>query len=187
SFNGARALHAVGTELRTGGILSHAGPEFWHSAQVSRFLASPQFAALSREARSLAPRRIPGPTVPAYHVKNFTGGKYVNRQVSGDEIFYKYHGVNNRTGKTNNYLTNKKHTSEQALRNDLAILDEWGITIDRVTTFKPARGTWISEGTAARQVGDLTGEIRAGGGYQGLIDVPNLPNSTVIKTDLLGW
>ncbi|MCH7229127.1 hypothetical protein, partial [Haloferula sp. A504] len=58
SFNGARALHAVGTELRTGGILSHAGPEFWHSVQVGRFLASPQFAALSREARSLAPSGV---------------------------------------------------------------------------------------------------------------------------------
>jgi hypothetical protein len=135
---------------------------------------------------SNAAKTLPGPTVPAYHAKNFTAGKYVNRQVSGDEIFYKYHGVDNRTGKTHNYLSNKRYTSESALRNDLAILDEWGITIDRMTTFKPARGTWISEGTAARQVG-LTGEIRAGGGYQGLIDVPNLPNSSVIRTDLLGW
>jgi len=95
--------------------------------------------------------------------------------------------VNNRTGKTHNYLSNQRYTSESALRNNLAILDEWGITIDRMTTFTPARGTWISEGTAARQVGGLTGEIREGGGYQGLIDVPNLPNSSVIRTDLLGW
>jgi hypothetical protein len=132
-------------------------------------------------------KMLPGPTVPAYHSKNFTGGKYVNRQVKGDEIFYKYHGVDNRTGKTHNYLSNTKYKSEAALRNDLAILDEWGISIDRMTTFKPATGTWISEGTAARQVGDFTGEIRAGGGYQGLIDVHNLPNSSIIRTDLLGW
>lgn len=149
------------------------------------------FASLGAESSDspgfVAQKRLPGPTVPAYHAKNFTGSNYVNRQVSGDEIFYKYHGVNNRTGKTHNYLSNKRYTSEAALRDDLAILDEWGITIDRMTTFRPARGTWISEGTAARQVGGLTGEIRVGGGYQGLIDVPNLPNSSVIRTDLLVW
>ena len=67
----------------------------------------------------------------------------------------------------------------------MAILDEWGVKIDRVTTFRPASGTWISEGTAARQVGDITGEVRAGGGYQGLIDAGNLPRSSVVRTDRL--
>jgi hypothetical protein len=36
-------------------------------------------------------------------------------------------------------------------------------------------------------VGSITGEVRAGGGYQGLIDVDNLPRSSVIRTDLLKW
>ena len=130
--------------------------------------------------------RLPGPEVPEYHRNNFTDGKYTNRQVSGDEVFYKYHGVDNRTGRTHNYVTKKKYSSESELRNDLAILDEWGITIDRVTTFKPAAGTWISEGTAAKQVG-RTGEVRSGRGYQGLIDIKNLPNSTVIRTGKLKW
>jgi hypothetical protein len=139
------------------------------------------------EAAEVVEKSLPGPTIPAYHAKNFTNGKYVNRQVSGDEITFKYHGVSNRSGKTHNYLSNKRYTSEAGLRDDLAILDEWGIKIDRVTTFKPAKGTWISEGTAAPQVGSVTGEVRVGGGYQGLIDVPNLPKSSVIRTDLLGW
>lgn len=140
----------------------------------------------SPERRQLdAPKGLTGPTFPPYHARNFTGGKYVNRQVSGDEVFYKYHGVHNRTGKTHNYLTKKKYTSEADLRNDLAILDEWGIKIDRVTEFRPAKGTWISEGTAARQVGEITGEIRPGGGWQGVIDVGNLPKSSVIRTDRL--
>jgi len=65
----------------------------------------------------------------------------------------------------------------------LAILDEWGVEIDRVTTFKPPKGTWVSEGTAAKQVGDFTSEFRSGGGYQGLIDVKNLPKSSLVKTD----
>ena len=139
----------------------------------------------SSSAKCVVSNGLPGPKVPSYHANNFTGGKYVNRQVSGDEVFYKYHGVNNRTGRTHNYVTKKKYGSEIELRNDLAILDEWGVQIDRVTTFRPARGTWISEGTAARQVGEITGEVRPGGGWQGLIDVGNLPNSSVIRTDRL--
>src|SRR5690606_9835398 len=106
----------------------------------------------------------------------------VNRQVSGDEVFYKYHGENNRLGKTHNYVTKKRYESEAELRSDLAILDEWGININRVTTFRPAKGTWISEGPAAKQVGKFTDEIKLGGGYQGLIDVNNLPRSSVIRT-----
>ena len=75
-------------------------------------------------------------------------------------------------------MTTKRYKSEVDLRNDLAILDEWGIKIDRVTTFKPSKGTWISEGNAAKKVGDFTDEIRSGGGFQGLIDSKNLPKST---------
>ena len=122
------------------------------------------------------------------HVNNFENGVYQNRQVNGDEVFYKYHGVDNRTGRTHNYVTNKKYVSEPALRDDLAILDEWGVKIDRVTTFKPAQGTWITEGIASPQTG-VTGEFRPGGAYQGLIDVKNLPNASVVRTDLLpkGW
>jgi hypothetical protein len=89
---------------------------------------------------------LPGPKAPDYHKNNFTDGVVVNRQISGDEVFYKYHGKDNRLGKTHNYVTEKKYTSEAELRNDLAILDEWGIEIDRVTTFKPPKGTWVGEG-----------------------------------------
>ncbi|MFN4043859.1 RHS repeat-associated core domain-containing protein [Limnobacter sp.] len=122
------------------------------------------------------------------HVNNFENGVYQNRQVNGHEVFYKYHGVDNRTGRTHNYVTTKKYVSEKALRDDLAILDEWGVKIDRVTTFKPAQGAWITEGIASPQTG-VTGEFRPGGAYQGLIDVKNLPNSSVVRTDLLpkGW
>ena len=78
-----------------------------------------------------------------------------------------------------------RYTSEVDLRNDLAILDEWGVAIDRVTTFKPPKGTWVSEGAAAKQVGDFTDEFRPGGGYQGLIDINSLPKSSWIRTDKL--
>lgn len=43
------------------------------------------------------------------------------RQVSGDAIFYKYHGKN-RLGSDFDYVTNKKYTSETELRKYLAIL-----------------------------------------------------------------
>jgi hypothetical protein len=113
-------------------------------------------------------------------------GHYTNRQVDGNETFYKYHGENNRLGKTHTYVTKKKYSNESDLRNEAAILDEWGVNLDRVTEFKPDKGTWISEGTAAAQKG-VSGEVRKGGGYQGLIDSKNLPKSAVRRTDKTGF
>jgi hypothetical protein len=125
---------------------------------------------------------IKGSKIPDYHQQNFTEGKYNNRQVDGDEIFYRYHGQDNKFGKTHTYVTNKKYKSEEELRNDTAILEEWGVDITHVTTFKPQKETWISEGKAASQRGN-SGEFKSGGGYQGLIDSKNLPKSTIIKTE----
>ncbi|WP_310592026.1 RHS repeat-associated core domain-containing protein, partial [Bacteroides stercoris] len=123
-----------------------------------------------------------GPDIPDYHKKNFTDGIVTMRQVNGDEIFYKYHGKSNRLGREYNYVTNKKYTSEKVLREELAILEEWGVEIESVTTFKPQAGTWIGEGTAARQVSSDGAEVLSGGGYQGIINVKNLPKSTIIQT-----
>ena len=124
-----------------------------------------------------------GPSIPEFHRKNFTDGIVNMRQVSGDEIFYKYHGKSNRLGREYNYVTNKKYLSEQALREDLALLKEWGVEIEYVTTFKPQAGTWIGEGTAAKQISQDGTEILEGTGYQGIINIKELPNSTIIKTE----
>jgi hypothetical protein len=123
-----------------------------------------------------------GFNIPNHHKKNFTDGNIVMRQVDGNEVFYKYHGKSNRLGREFNYVTNKKYTSEKALREDLAILKEWGVDIEYVTTFKPQAGTWIGEGTAAKQISSDGLEILSGGGYQGIIDVKNLPNSSIVNT-----
>lgn len=104
------------------------------------------------------------------------------RQVNDNEIFYKYHGKTNRLGRDFNYVTNKKYTSEHDLRKDLAILKEWGVKIEYVTTFKPQKGTWIAEGTAAQQISSDGLEKLIGGGYQGLINIKELPKSTIINT-----
>jgi hypothetical protein len=127
---------------------------------------------------------LPGPQLLEEETGNFTDGVYTNRQLSGDEILYKYHGERNRLGDSYNYVTNKLYANETDLRNGLGILDQWGVNIDRVTTFKPQKNTWISEGTAAPQVGYID-EFRPGGDYQGVINVNNLPNSTIIRTDFL--
>ena len=124
-----------------------------------------------------------GPSIPEFHRKNFTDGIVNMRQVSGDEIFYKYHGKSNRLGREYNYVTNKKYLSEQALREDLALLKEWGVEIEYVTTFKPQAGTWIGEGTAAKQISQDGTEFLEGTGYQGIINIKELPNSTIIKTE----
>ncbi|MCG3464211.1 hypothetical protein L7G72_20930 [Xenorhabdus bovienii] len=98
-------------------------------------------------------------------------------------MFYKYHGKTNRLGRDYNYVTRKKYTSEAELREDLAILKEWGVKIEYVTTFKPQKGTWITEGTAAPQVSKSGLEKLKGEGYQGLINIKGLPNSSIIKTE----
>ncbi|MCW0319132.1 hypothetical protein NB724_004283 [Pantoea ananatis] len=128
-----------------------------------------------------------GQSIPDHHKVNFTDGIISNRQVSGDEIFYKYHGKTNRLGRDFNYVTKKKYTSEAELRKDLAILKEWGVKIDKVTTFKPQKGTWITEGTAAPQISTNRLEVLEGGGYQGLISIKELAKSTIIRTDKVSF
>jgi hypothetical protein len=163
----ARGAGLVGMGLLAGGEISAAAGR-----------------ALRDVPNSALPSKI-GPAVPESHTLNFEEGLFTNRQVAGEEVFYKYHGVDNRFGRTHNYVTDKPYTSEAQLRNDLAILDEWGIDITHVTTFKPSSGTWISEGVAAPQTAKFVPEYRPGGGYQGLIDVKNLPKSSIIRTDRL--
>jgi hypothetical protein len=66
-------------------------------------------------------------------------------KLTADTKFYKYHGVNNRTGKKISWITNKRYTSENKLRGDLAIRKEWGVKIDKVSEFNIPKGTWISK------------------------------------------
>ena len=120
-----------------------------------------------------------GSNLPDPHSNYFSDQSYTNRQVSGDEVFYKYHGADNRTGKEITYVTNKKYSNEDQLRQGLAIDKDWGNSINSVTTFKPQKGTWISEGKVAPQ-----GTYK-GGDYQGAINTKNLPKSSVIRTDRL--
>jgi hypothetical protein len=59
------------------------------------------------------------------HVNNFEDGVFSREQLSGDEVLCRYLGVNKRNGRTHNYVTDKRHTSEVSLRDDLTILYEW--------------------------------------------------------------
>lgn len=124
-----------------------------------------------------------GPELPKRHIVNFTDEIAVARQVNGSETFYKYHGSSNRLGRDFNYVTKRKYSSLSELKEDLALLDEWGVKVEYVTEFKPQRGTWIHEGTAARQISSDGKQVLNGGGYQGTINVKDLPNRTIIKTD----
>ena len=64
----------------------------------------------------------------------------------------------------------------------MAILKKWGVKIDRVTTFKPQKGTWVTEGTAAPQISTNRLEVLEGGGYQGQIGIKGLAKSKTIRT-----
>lgn len=68
------------------------------------------------------------------------------------------------------------------MKEDLALLDEWGVKVEYITKFKPQKRTWIHEGTTARQVSSDGKQILNDGGYQDTINVKNLPKRTIIKT-----
>ncbi|MGY8829214.1 MAG: two-partner secretion domain-containing protein [Pseudomonadales bacterium] len=121
-------------------------------------------------------KTLPGPKLPEKISETFKDGGYTNRQLADESKFYKYHGVDNRTGRKFSWLSDKKYTSETELRADLAIRHDWGVKITSVSTFKVPKGTWVSEGAAAAQ-----GVGYPGGGYQAVIT--NLPKSWVTRTD----
>ncbi len=109
-----------------------------------------------------AVKYLPGPQLPVEVVKTFTNSVYKNRKLLTTEIFYKYHGVNNRTGKTYTWVVKNKYPSEEALRNGVAIRRDWGIDINQVSEFHVPPGTWVSEGTAAAQgIGYMGGDYQA--------------------------
>jgi hypothetical protein len=117
---------------------------------------------------------LPGPQLPKFHSSNFKEGKYNNRLLNNNEKFYKYHGIDNRTGRKYSYVTNKKFMTEHELRSDLAIEDSWGVKITSVSEFMVPAGTWISEGIAGPQV------TYKGGGYQAIIT--NIPKQWIVTT-----
>lgn len=123
----------------------------------------------------LASMKLPGPKLAQKVADTFSNSKYVNRQLQTDEIFYKYHGVDNRTGRKVSWFTNKKYANETELRSQLAIRKDWGVNIQFVSKFKVPKGTWISEGTAAAQGAGYPGK-----GYQAVIQ--NVPKTWVQNT-----
>lgn len=117
-----------------------------------------------------------GPQLSQRVAATFKEGKYINRQLTKNEVFYKYHGVNNRTGKKVSWLTNKLFSSEDDLRSSLAIHRDWKVEINSYTKFEVPTGTWVSEGKAAAQ-----GVGYPGQGYQAVIE--NLPKSWIKNTN----
>ncbi|WP_208616116.1 hypothetical protein [Citrobacter werkmanii] len=122
----------------------------------------------------------PGPKLPDNIESAFENGIYTNRKLTQDEFSYKYHGVDNRTGRKYSWLTNKLYTSEDTLRQDLAIRHIWGVNITDVSKFRVPQGTWVSEGTAAAQ-----GAGYPDGGYQAVIS--NIPDVWVTNTTGVPW
>jgi len=120
--------------------------------------------------------KLPGPRLDIKTASTFHKGLYTNRKLTIDTKFYKYHGVDNKTGKKTSWVTNKKYASEDKLRRDLAIREDWGVKIDKVSEFNIPKGSWVSEGKAAAK-----GKGYSGGGYQAVVQ--NLPKSQIIRTD----
>lgn len=119
-----------------------------------------------------------GPKLPVERVTDtFKNSKYFNRKLVNDEVFYKYHGVNNRTGKKYTWPVKETYSSEKQLRDGLAILPEWGVDITKRSKFVAPKGTWVSEGLAAPQkmVNSLPG-----GDYQSVIS--NVPKAWITET-----
>ncbi len=123
-----------------------------------------------------------GPIISDLNVlDSFKEQKYSNRQLVEEETFFKYHGIENRTGKKFSWLVKKTYESEASLRTRLAILPDWGVEITLRSTFKVPAGTWVSEGLTAaqRSFRDLN-LILPGGDYQCVIT--NVRDAWIIKT-----
>lgn len=84
-----------------------------------------------------------GPDLLKRHIINFTDEIAVSRQVNGLETFYKYHGSSNRLGRDFNYVKKRKYSSLSELKEDFALLDEWGVKVEYVTEFKPQKVIWV--------------------------------------------
>jgi len=112
---------------------------------------------------------------------SFKDQTYSNRQLVEDEIFFKYHGIDNRTGRKYTWLVKQAYTNEAILRTRLAILPDWGVEITLRSTFKVPAGIWVSEGVTAsqRSFKDLN-LILPGGDYQGVIT--NVTDAWIINT-----
>jgi hypothetical protein len=123
-----------------------------------------------------AAKTLPGPALPTRIADTFADSAYVNRQLAEDTSFFKYHGLDNRTGRKFSWVTDQKYASEAELRSALAIREDWGVDITHVSEFNVPKGTWISEGLAAPQ-----GIGYPGGAYQGVLQ--NVPRSWIIRTD----
>jgi hypothetical protein len=129
-----------------------------------------EFQALQKSIKYL-----PGPELPPKIAASFTNSVYKNRKLVSSERFFKYHGVNNRSGRKYMWLVKKKFANEAELREALAIRRDWGVHIEYMTEFDVPSGTWVSEGTAAAQ-----GIGYPGGGYQAVI--LNVPEVWIIRT-----
>jgi hypothetical protein len=99
--------------------------------------------------------------------KTFKGGKYTTRVLNEPEIFYRYHGVNNRLRPVT-FVSKTKYSSKEFMRIRLAIKKEWGININKISKMKVPSGVRIFEGQAASQ-----GLLYIGGGHQAIIMHPS--------------
>jgi hypothetical protein len=124
----------------------------------------------------LVAKTLPGPTLPTKIADTFADSAYVNRQLAEDARFFKFHGLDNRTGRKFSWVTDQKYASEAELRSALAIREDWGVKITHVSEYNVPKGTWISEGLAAPQ-----GVGYPGRAYQGVLQ--NVPRSWIIRTN----
>ena len=158
-------------EGKIGKIVGDESVENTSIQSIDDVIDETQFTILVKDIRYLS-----GPLLPEKIAATFENSLYTNRQLLTNERYFKYHGIDNRTGRKFSWLTNQKYATENEIRKGLAIRDDWGVKIESVTEFDVPSGTWISEGKAASQ-----GNGYPGGNYQAVIT--NIPKSWIIKTE----
>ncbi|MFW9880716.1 MAG: RHS repeat-associated core domain-containing protein [Candidatus Thorarchaeota archaeon] len=111
--------------------------------------------------------RIMGENLSPKLAKTFKGGKYTSRVLNEPEIFYRYHGVDNRLRPVT-FVPKTKYSSKKFMRIRLAIKKKWGVNINQISKMKVPSGVRIFEGQAASQ-----GLPYIGGGHQAIIMHPS--------------
>jgi hypothetical protein len=116
---------------------------------------------------NLGTKFIRGEKLSRKLAKTFKGGKYIRRVLKEDEIFYRYHGVDNRL-RPFTFVSKTKYSSQTLMRIRLAIMKKWGVKITNVSKIKVPAGNIVYEGKAASQ-----SLYYFGGGHQAIIKHPS--------------
>lgn len=116
-------------------------------------------------------------SLPSWIKESFTDGLYETVETTEDIIVYRAFG--GKAAANGGFVTTFKSTNKQEVMEKLALLPEWGNTLESVATIKIPKGTTLNIGKVAEQISE-TGQVFKGGADQILMP-QNWPDSWITE------